>query len=261
MIRNPFQRPSAPEAAPAPVNEASVQEEEKAPANDLEKIVQEAPPVVAELKDTEARKREEALKTMGVLEAARADKGNFCITLGEGDSRAVLLSAPVEGRTWEGPRGSQKAIFTDYFILTRQGPRRVSFATESSWLKDDEIRKQQSDLSHLKAIIAEAQKGNPVRPNAYFKEYGTEHKEYELEINSVGTLSGQPLNEVKRRNYASSSDPTMEGSGLVSDVVDNAKVQEALSKSIEQAQSPVATQLENARNQIQTLQEIGHQVR
>lgn len=208
---------------------------------------------------------------MEIMEAARADKGPFCLTLGEGESRAVLLVAPVEGveGTSEAPATKyRKAIAykvkrDDYVLLTANGPRRVSFITEESASNKDQYdaersKKERNEEQRLRRIIDEAiQKGQPNLPDSYFQEYrDADRKAVEFTLN-IESPDKNPKNKIRRNTRRMTDEyDVWEGTSNAGIVTDENVVRQALQNSLQKVQAPLNAQLASARSQIKVASSI-----
>lgn len=236
------QKPSAaPEAPPAPVAQPQP-EAPRPPANELEATVEQAPSVVSELQKTEAQKRQEALATMDMLEAARAEKGNFCVTLGKGEYRALLLVAPTETTASQSYYGQPEItkIVSDYYLLTAKGIRRIRLD------KDGESQKA---LQHAVDSIVKKQ---GFLEDSSFTEgpLGEGKTRYSLNIPVKDRNTAFFLNFDETR-YEENEFAT-----ITDRKIDPDAPRQALERSLEAVQSPIRAQIEGTRAQIQAINNL-----
>ena len=241
------------------------------PANALERTVQDAPPVAARLKRTEEQLRREALQTMAIMEAAREDKGIFCLTLGEGESRGVLLVAPIEGvhgtsvslATAYRSETTYTATRNDYYLLTAKGPRRVSFHTQYGWGGDSEEqkkerleydKKEQKEEERLRAIIDDAIKGNnPNLKDSSFSEWRDSRGRIEFTLDLNSTRSMEDSRRLRRHTeFAPGYHDQFKDTAKAAIVTDDNAVKQALQNSLEKVQAPLQARLDSARAQIKS---------
>jgi|GEM_PF-6075754 len=93
---------------------------EELPIN-LKDTLQKAPDVVTVVNQDRLERRRNYLEVMSEMEKARETKGNFCITIGKDENRVLLLIAPINRS-----EKSTGQTFTDYVLITTNGPRRLS---------------------------------------------------------------------------------------------------------------------------------------
>lgn len=105
----------------------------------VKEIGEGAEPVVSQEQEAQQKletRKQEMGQLMTELETARASKGNFCVTISEGDSRNIVFIEPVEGvQTTSGvdaTREMRQLKTVDYVFVTKDGFRAVSFFTEAA---------------------------------------------------------------------------------------------------------------------------------
>jgi hypothetical protein len=223
------------------------------PLGRLESVVATAPNAVGDLQRAKEQRRKEALAQMDYMEAARKEKGNFCVTIGTpGDpKRAVLLVAPREGiqvPVQAGDRPDPAQDFTgtrtDYIMLTAQGPLRLSFNTQS---KHDSVVKYDTErLKALKLNIEQAIKSkNPVIANSSFDAYEVASGTKVENHFRFQTSRGEQI------DTAADYDPGHDRPDNHIDAVrDEAVVAQAVQASLQMVQAPIQDQLAGVRNQI-----------
>jgi len=64
-------------------------------AKEVTQVVREAAPTGQLRKEAEEVMNREMLATMAEMEAARGRVGDFCVTIGDGDNRTVILTSPI----------------------------------------------------------------------------------------------------------------------------------------------------------------------
>lgn len=240
------------------------------PANILEQTVNDALPIPVQLKKTEDQLRLESLQTMAYLEAAREEKGNFCLTLGEGDERTVLLVAPVEGAKAEdlvkSDFGRADYTFavtrTDYVLLTARGPRRISFSQtdpnplyQGNELKERNEKVTQDEGKFKRIVDQLAKKGEVHLKNSGYSEYrseynGMEDVDVDLSIGIPGSTADRDnfKKNTKREGRAQFSNSN--DSGIITD---DATPLQAIKNSLNSVQSPLRAKMVDARAQIQSV--------
>lgn len=244
------------------------------PENVLEQTVNEALPIPVQLKKTEDQLRQESLRTMGFLEAAREEKGNFCLTLGEGDKRAVLLVAPVKGVKTEdfikGEDGLADFTFavtrTDYVLLTAEGPRRISFSQaddpnplyQGNKLKERNEKATQDEGKFNGIVNQLSKKGQVNLINSGYQEYRSEYNGREsvdvtLSIGIPGSTADQ--DNFRRRTKREEKDKFSKSnnSGVITD---DATSLQAIKNSLDSVQSPLQAKMADTRAQIQSVSAI-----
>jgi hypothetical protein len=236
------------------------------PANALEAAVQQAPSVITELKRNEEQLRQEALNTMQIMEAARVDKGNFCVTLGEGDTRAVLLVAPVVGvRAFvadsEFPEFSH-ATRADYVLLTANGPRRVSFFSEGRKFPPEFLEREREEQAKFQEFIDLATSSkDPMGVNLKNSSFKNSAEDglvsYNLELKKPGSVpdskTGKQDSIFRVRGFAGSIDNLPGDGHCIFGVARDEVANQVLKNSLAKVQSPLRSQVESARSQIQTV--------
>ncbi len=250
--------------APQPTNTPTPEAPPK-PLNQLEKQVTEAPSVVVEAKKTEEQLRSEALHTMEIMEAARADKGNFCLTIGEGEKRALLLVAPIEGNVYKtvspatkySPESQHSFTYTDYVVLTGKGPRRVGFRT---WIdsplyvgseKERGLADEKQSAGEFKSIINECIRTGKVhlKESKYVEEEIGVQKKMQLLLKKPGA---DPKENGIERKTLILTDRTSEFDHTkhVDIITDQTLTEKALSQSLKKVQAPIEAQIAATRGQI-----------
>ncbi|OGK16813.1 hypothetical protein A2774_05395 [Candidatus Roizmanbacteria bacterium RIFCSPHIGHO2_01_FULL_39_12c] len=117
-----------------------------------------AEPVLPEAAALREQKQKVSLETMKQLEAARSHLGEFCLTLGQGENRAIMLIAP----TREQIRSGYACDW--YTVFTRYGIRRfsiVSEVTEKAGGFDEDTRKDY--LASYSLFLKELEKAREVQ--------------------------------------------------------------------------------------------------
>ena len=239
------------------------------PANDLEQIAYDAPPVVSQLRKTEDQLRQDALQTMTYLEAAREEKGNFCLTLGGGDKRAILLVAPVEGikaedfvKNGQGAGYTHAVTRTDYVLLTAEGPRRISFSrVDSSPLYSGDKLKTRNNSATLeeerfKGIVDRlVKKGEVDLKYSMYQEWpvGEGDIDFNLSIGIPGSKSDSDKLHINSRRYKNNDFVNSCISGVITDDV---TIAQALKNSLNSVQNPLQARMSDARAQIKSVNTI-----
>lgn len=245
-----FRREKSPVPAPTPPKPA----EQPTPLNPLEKQVAEAPPIVAQAKKATEDLKAEALHTMEIMEAARAVKGPFCLTLGEGENRAVLLVAPIEGNVYDAvsppnenfPERKHRFTYTDYVALTANGPRRFGFKTDvesplyKGSNKDRLIDSEKKELDKFRRFIdGRLESGNVTVKDANYKEGETE---WSLYIPTLDKTNVSRRTRISKSEFAHSEE--------VDVITDPTITSKALDLSLKKVQNPLKAQIADARSQI-----------
>ena len=244
------------------------------PANALEQIVHDVPPVVDQLKKTEDQLRQDALQTMAYLEDARQEKGNFCLTLGEGNKRAVFLIAPVEGiKAEDFVKKGQEAGYTqavtrtDYVLLTAEGPRRISFSqVDSSPLYSGDKLKTRNDWAtlqkeRLKGIVDRlVKKGEVDLKYSMYQEwpFGDGDIDVNLSIDIPGSKLDSDKFHINTRRYGNKDFVHSSISGIITDDVTPLQ---ALKNSLNSVQSPLQVRIADAQKQIGSVKAIGQSLK
>lgn len=237
------------------------------PANALEQTVNEALPVPVQLKKTEDQLRQESLQTMTYLEAARKEKGNFCLTLGEGDERAVLLAAPVEGIKVEDfvkskgmPDYTYTATRTDYVLLTAKGPRRISFLQfdpsplyqEGKLLKSHNDQETQEEGKFRKIIDQLVKKGEVNPRNGKYQEWMSGNGDVEVTF-SIDIPGSTSSSDNFRRHTTCRRENEFVNFNVSGVITDDATPVQALRNSLNSVQSPLQARMASARAQIESV--------
>lgn len=259
-------RPPAPAGGggiEAAIPMGGVKQEKPQPKTGVETIVQQAPQVLPQLEQVTHQKEAEARQTIDMLEKARAEKGNFCVTLGTGPDRAVVLTAPTT-REWKAEIDSYGAhykydeTFTDYVLITPKGPRRVSFLTEVREGNKEFIGKAQKSMGLLKEALGTAARGNGVIERArYWESVFQDNTSMTLDIPRPDRKPTDRTDE--ERDLYHSTDYKLngyEGASKVGPITDEAIVEQAVRASLEQTQSPIKAQITQVRGEIGALQGV-----
>lgn len=198
-----------------------------------------------------------------MLEKARAEKGNFCITLGTGADRIVALTAPTT-RAWKteidsyGSHYMYDETYTDYILITSRGPRRVSFLTEVREGDKGFIDKAQKSMGLLKEALRTAARGNGVIEKATYRE--SVYQETTSMTLDIPRPDRKPTDRAdEERDLYHSADYKLngyEGASKVGPITDEAVVEQAVRASLEQTQSPIKTQIAQVRGEIGALQGV-----
>jgi len=241
----------APDQRPVPETSAKTR---------AEAIVQQAPDVIPHLQQVTEQKEADARTTIEMLEKARADKGNFCVTLGTGEKRAVILVTPLEGRTVQKKDQHLDTDYDckDYYLITPHGPRRISLVSEFRSGVEQVAKDDKKYLAGLELALENAVKGNGVIEAAEFNDYGvssTGTHEMSLKM-PVPTMFG---GKEKEKIYISSNyrdDQYKKDEYRIAPVREEAVIEQAVKASLEQTQSPIQIQIANARGEIAAMQGV-----
>ena len=203
-----------------------------------------AEPVVSLKTRSEEESRKEMLHTMDQLEEAREQIGNFCMTIGSGEDRAVLLTEPDDSMS------NDSEIIEKYVVFTAHGPRSITRYTSRraisstmfssrETLTRDEIYGLES-YKKFQAVLEKGRRGEGI-PGKYYELENAGNVVMYMDIMDIADIRQVGTKGREERVF--------------SELTDESLAATVLQKSIDKVQIPLKTGLQNAQTSIRVAEQ------